>query len=172
MELGPDQGTVKVRTGVAGSASRMGHRLVLAVQDWSAEVEVTDGVPVAVAFRAALDSLSVESGSGGVTPLTVVDKQVIRRNAAKVLDTGGYPEVTFAATEVTLAGGHLTVTGELTIHGEAQPLTAMLSLQGDRVTASIPVVQSDFGIRPYSAMLGQLKVSDEVTVDLDITIPA
>ena len=52
MELGPDQGTVKVRTGVAGSASRMGHRLVLNVEDWWAEVTVTDGVPLAVTFRA------------------------------------------------------------------------------------------------------------------------
>lgn len=168
MELGPDQGTVKVRTGVAGSASRMGHRLVLNVEDWSADVDTAGGT---IAFRAALDSLSVESGSGGVTPLTVVDKQVIRRNAAKVLETPDHPEVTFASTEVTQDDDVVTVTGELTIHGQTQPLTATITLRGGRATASIPVVQTDFGIRPYSAMLGQLKVSDEVSVDLDITMP-
>lgn len=171
MELGPDQGTIKVRTGVAGSASRMGHRLVLNVEDWSAEVEMTDGAPVSVHFRADLGSLQVESGTGGVTPLTVVDRQVIRRNAGKVLDSGEYPEVTFSCTEVAVADGAMSVSGDLTIHGQTQPLTTNLDLAGTRVTASIPVVQSDFGIRPYSAMLGQLKVSDEVTVDLDITVP-
>ncbi|MFN8129671.1 MAG: YceI family protein [Candidatus Nanopelagicales bacterium] len=170
MELGPDQGTVKVRTGVAGSASRMGHRLVLNVEDWSAQVEVTDGVVVSVQFRADLETLHVESGRGGVTPLTVVDKQVIRRNAAKVLDVGTYPEVTFSSTEIEVTEDTVTVTGDLTIHDVTLPLTAELTRDGDHVTGSIPVVQSDFGIRPYSAMLGQLKVLDEVTVDLDITV--
>ena len=163
---------MKVRTGVAGSASRMGHRLVLNVEDWSAEVTVTDGVPVAVTFRADLDSLQVESGSGGVTPLTVVDKQVIRRNAAKVLEVADYGEVTFTSAEVTMADDEVTVTGDLTIHGVTQSLTAVLTRDGDRLTASVPVVQTDFGIRPYSAMLGQLKVSDEVAVDVDVTVPA
>jgi len=170
MELGPDQGTVKVRTGVAGSASRMGHRLVLNVEDWSAQVEVTDGVVVSVQFRADLETLHVESGRGGVTPLTVVDKQVIRRNAAKVLDVGTYPEVTFSSTEIEVTEDTVTVTGDLTIHDVTFPLTAELTRDGDHVTGSIPVVQSDFGIRPYSAMLGQLKVLDAVTVDLDITV--
>jgi polyisoprenoid-binding protein YceI len=172
MELGPDQGTVKVRTGVAGSASRMGHRLVLVVQDWAADVDLQDGRPVAVTFRAGLDSLQVESGKGGVTPLTVVDKQVIRRNAGKVLDVDEYPQAVFESTSVSVAGDSIEVSGELTIRGVTLPLDATLSLRDSRVQASIPVIQTDFGIRPYSAMLGQLKVSDEVMVDLDVTVPA
>ena len=56
-----------IHTDVAGSASRMGHRLVIAVDDWSASVEMRAKKPVAVQFRAALDSLRVESGSGGIT---------------------------------------------------------------------------------------------------------
>lgn len=168
MELGPDQGTVKVRTGVAGSASRMGHRLVIVVQDWSAHVDLQDELPVAVTFRAALDSLQVESGTGGVTPLTVVDKQVIRRNAGKVLDVDDYPEAVFESSSVAVEGDRIELSGDLTIHGVTLPLDATLRLNDGRVQASIPVVQTDFGIRPYSAMLGQLKVSDEVTVDLDV----
>ena len=35
----------------------------------------------------------------------------------------------------------------------------------------IPVVQSDFGIKPYSPMLGQLKVADEVVVEIDVGVP-
>jgi polyisoprenoid-binding protein YceI len=171
MELGPDHGTVKVRTGVAGSASRMGHRLVLVVQEWSAHVDLQDGRPVAVSFRAALDSVQVESGTGGVTPLTVVDKQVIRRNAGKVLDVEAHPEVVFESSSVALGEDSIDVSGDLTIHGVSLPLATTLSVSQGRVQASIPVVQTDFGIRPYSAMLGQLKVSDEVTVDIDVTVP-
>lgn len=171
MELGSGDGSVKVRTGVAGSASRMGHRLVLDVQDWSAEVEMDGGKPVAVQFSARLGSLIVESGSGGITPLTVVDRQVIRRNAAKVLDAGTYPEVTFTSTSLKVGKKGIDVSGELTIHNVTQQLDAHLDIADGRATASIPVVQTDFDIKPYSAMLGQLKVQDEVTVDLDIALP-
>ena len=38
--------------------------------------------------------------------------------------------------------------------------------------AAIPVLQSDFGVKPYSLMLGQLKVADEVIVEIDAEIPA
>jgi hypothetical protein len=46
-----------------------------------------------------------------------------------------------------------------------------LTLADGRATGSITVTQTDFGIKPYSAMLGQLKVSDDVTVELDIALP-
>lgn len=172
MKLGPANGTLKVRTGVAGSASRMGHRLVLAVADWAAEVEMDGETPTAVQFRAQLDSLSVESGSGGVTPLTVVDRQVIRRNAVKILDSTSNPEVVFTSAELAVGAKGIDVQGSLTMHGVTNPLDAHLDVVERRVTASIPVVQTDFDIKPYSAMLSQLKVEDEVIVDLDILVPA
>ncbi len=165
MEL--TEGSVLVRTGVEGAASRMGHRLVLSVQTWSATVGLAAGQPVTVAFRADLTSLKVRSGSGGVTPLTPVDKQVIVRNAAKTLEVARYPEVVFTGD---VHPGYL-VTGELTIHGVSRPLQTPIDLAEGRARAAIPVVQSDFGIKAYSLMLGQLKVADEVIVELDVAVP-
>ncbi len=165
MEL--TEGSVLVRTGVEGAASRMGHRLVLLVQTWAVTVELDAGQPVAVTFRADLTSLKVQSGSGGVTPLTPVDKQVIVRNAAKTLDVRTYPEVVF---EGRVQPGHL-VSGDLTIHGVSKPLQTQIDVADGRARAAIPVLQSDFGIKAYSLMLGQLKVADEVVVDLDVVVP-
>lgn len=170
MELGPANGTVKVRTGVSGSAARMGHRLVLLVPTWSAKVVLDGEEPVSVLFRADLASMQVESGRGGVTPLTVVDKQVIRRNAAKTMDVEAHPEAVFSSTGIKRTDTGFDVTGDLTIHGETMPMEAALAMTDGQVTASIPVVQSDFGIKAYSAMLGQLKVDDEVIVELDLTV--
>ncbi len=161
-------GTVRIRTGVAGSAARMGHRLVIAVDDWSATVDLRRGKPTAVRFRASLRSLRVESGRGGITPLTPVDKQVILRNAVKTLDVSRYPEVVF---DGEVLPGYL-VSGELTIHGRTQPLQAQIAIADGRASAAIPVLQSDFGVKPYSLMLGQLKVADEVIVEIDAEIPA
>ena len=165
MEL--TEGTLSVRTGVEGAAARMGHRLVLAVEQWSATVDLDGGEPVAVTLRADLTSLKVRSGSGGVTPLTPVDKQVILRNAAKTLDVQKHPEVLFRG-EVQPG---FVVVGELAIHGESRPLQAEIEVVDGRARGSIPVVQSDFGIKPYSLMLGQLKVADAVVVEIDVAVP-
>ncbi len=171
MDFGPEQGTVSVRTGVAGSAARMGHRLVLSVNEWSAQVDVEAGEPTSLIFRASLSSLKVESGSGGVTTLTIVDKQVIQRNASKSLDVGEYPEAVFDCHHIVMTEGTIDVAGDLTIHGVTEAIDTTLTIVDGRAQGSVAVVQSDFGIKPYSAMLGQLKVSDEVTVELDIALP-
>lgn len=165
MDLTP--GSLLVRTGVEGAAARVGHRLVLAVEQWSVAVELADGEPIAVTVRADLTTLKIRSGSGGVTPLTPVDKQVIVRNAAKTLEVSRYPEVVFTGD---VHPGYL-VTGELTIHGVSRPLQTPIDLAEGRARAAIPVVQSDFGIKAYSLMLGQLKVADEVIVELDVAVP-
>jgi polyisoprenoid-binding protein YceI len=166
-------GTLTIHTDVAGSAARMGHRLAIAVKDWSVTVTTADDDdPVAVEFRADLPSMRVESGSGGLTPLTPVDKQVVVRNAAKTLDSKKYPDVTFRSAAVARDGDVVHVEGDLTIHGVTQRLAAQVALEDGRARASVPVRQTDFGIKPYSLMLGQLKVADEVVVTLDVELPA
>ena len=42
LRTGPDDGTLRLHTGVEGKAARLGHDLVLALDDWSAEVVVAD----------------------------------------------------------------------------------------------------------------------------------
>ncbi|MEZ5184195.1 MAG: YceI family protein [Candidatus Nanopelagicales bacterium] len=165
------EGSVTIHTDVTGSAARMGHRLVIAVEDWSASVTMARRKPTAVVFRAALTSLTVVSGTGGLTPLTAIDKQVIKRNAAKTLDSAAHPEVVFKSSALSVTGDQVTVVGELTIHAVAAPLTATVTIVDGRATASIPVRQSDFGVKAYSLMLGQLKVADEVVVELAVEVP-
>jgi polyisoprenoid-binding protein YceI len=134
-------------------------------------VELDGDEPVGVTFRADPASLRVQSGAGGVTPLTPVDKQVILRNAAKTMGASKHPEVIFAGELTPTAGGY-RASGELTIHGVSRPLSADLEVADGHARASIPVVQSDFGVKAYSLLLGQLKVADEVTVELDVEVPA
>jgi hypothetical protein len=41
-----------------------------------------------------------------------------------------------------------------------------------RLKGKVPIVQSNFGVKPFSAMMGALKVKDEVEVDLDVKLPS
>ena len=175
MEINPEHGTLTLHTAVAGAAARMGHNLVIVIDDWSLGVELAGDDVTALALRADLTSLRVESGSGGVKPVGDGDRRTIRDNALKSLHADRHPEVTFVAEELTRAGSDLHATGALTINGTHQRLTATaaLDMSAGRITArcSVPVRQSDFGVRPYSAMLGRLKVADEVQVELEVTVP-
>ena len=176
IQVGPDNGTLTVRTDVTGSAARLGHRLTLLIKEWSAQVEVVDGVPTDVRLEAAVGSLSVESGSGGVTPLSPLDKQQIKRNALKSMHAGDHPQITFHSTGVEQRGRELGIIGDLTIAGRTNAIsTTLLVSQMDgsvAVNGTVPLLQTDWGIKPYGLVLGQLKVADEVAVDIEATVSA
>ena len=83
---------------------------------------------------------------------TTIDDDVLKGRA-----------IAFRSTEVTGADGRLSVQGELTLAGTTRPLAFDLALGDDgRVTGTAVVKQSDWGIKPYSALFGALKVADEV----------
>ena len=66
--------------------------------------------------------------------------------------------------------------GNLNIGGQSRQVTLDLSIapggDGAHLKGRVPIVQSNFGIKPFSAMMGALKVKDEVEVDLDVRLPS
>ncbi len=61
---------------------------------------------------------------------------------------------------------------ELTLHGQPRPVVVNVT-PGDGGLRGVAVItQSDWGVKPYSTLFGALKVSDQVTVELDARLPA
>lgn len=171
--LGPADGQLRVRTGVVGPAAKMGHRLTLELQSWQAIVRWRGTKPVAAELSVTVDSLRVLKGEGGVTPLTGPEKAVARSNALKTLDAKKHPTIGFTAERIDKTAEGYLLTGSLQIRGTARPQQVALHVE-DRgevwaMSVSAPVVQSDFGVKPYSLMLGSLRVADEVTVEFEAT---
>ncbi len=168
-ELGPDHGTLKIHTFREGVAQRVGHDLVIGVGTWQATVEVAAGSPRSVTLEVDTRSLQVHDGRNGLKPLSDKDRRDICRNIdEKVLR--GQP-VSFRSDEIDPVGG-LTIRGQLTVVGTTRPAQFELSAADDgRVTGRLPVVQSEFGITPYRALMGALKVRDDVEVALDVNLP-
>lgn len=175
MELGPENGALHLMTGVTGSAARMGHALTIAIEDWTLVVDVDGDDVRAITASAGLTSFHVLSGKGGVKPITDSDRAKIRGNALGTLHADKHPTATFASSQSTRSGSQLTIVGELTIAGTARRVSLAVQLaeqaDGVRATCAFTVKQTDFGIKPYSAMMGQLKVADEVQVELAVTAP-
>jgi hypothetical protein len=162
--LGPDDGTLTVRTGKGGAISKVGHNLVLEVGRWQGTLR-----PDAVELTADARSLRVVSGSGGATPLGDSEKASIAQTIDEEVLKGG--TIAFRSTRVAQRDGGYAVEGELDLLGVTRPLAFELTLDGDRLTGSARLKQSDWGIKPYSALFGTLKVADEVEVAIDASIP-
>lgn len=164
-------GALTVETGVAGRAARMGHRLTLLMVSWRIEVSWSGGVPVAAELVVDVGDLQVQRGTGGVTPLTGAEKGVARANALKTLAVKRFPTIEFQADVIEPTAGGYRLSGQLSIHGVPKPCTvdvAVTTADGLwRLTGQTQVRQRDFGITPFSMMMGAMKVDDVVTVALD-----
>jgi polyisoprenoid-binding protein YceI len=174
-QFGAGRGRILLQTARDGLAAQAGHDLTIEITRWSAELEVADDLaPAELTVRADLNSLAVREGTGGVKALTDRDRREIAVTARKLLGTDRHPEATFTATgfEPDSSGGG-TVRGTLSIKGTSRPLELAVSKTGTtayHVTGSVR--QSEFGIKPYTAFLGVLKVSDRVGIAADVELPA
>lgn len=166
--LGPADGQLLVKTGVAGAAAKMGHRLTIAMTSWQARVRWADGEPVAVEVTVDVDSLEVQRGDGGVTGLSGPEKVLARVNALKSLSAKQFPHIRFTSEAIGEVADGYRLNGALEIHGESRGCVVDLHLRdaGDvwQMSCDVEVSQTDFGVTPYSMMFGALKVADDVTV--------
>jgi polyisoprenoid-binding protein YceI len=171
--LGTERGRIVLRTFRDGLASQAGHDLTIEVTRWSGELTVGDDLTLAdITVRIDLSSLVVRDGTGGLKPLTDRDRREIGVTARKVLGTDRHPEATFtsSAFEPAPAGGG-ALTGVLTLAGTQRPQNLQVSEGGpDTYHATATVQQSAFGVKPYTAFLGALKVRDAVEVDIDLDL--
>jgi hypothetical protein len=163
--LGPHNATLSVETKRKGAAAKAGHDLVIEVTSWEAELDVADDP--AVTLRADGGSLRVREGSGGVTTLGDEEKAGIEQTIDDEVLKGAAIEFRSSALELDPGGTHATVHGELELAGTRRPITFELRMDDGRLTGRATVRQSDWGIKPYTALFGTLKVADEVEIGID-----
>jgi len=159
--LGPDDGTLSVRTGRSGAAARAGHDLVLEVTSWEATFDES-----AIVLTADARSLQVREGTGGVKALDDDDKANIEQTIDDDVLKGG--PIEFRSTAVAADRERLSVRGDLRIGSRSNPIAFELLHSGGRLAGSATLKQTDWGIKPYSALFGTLKVANEVTVSIDV----
>ena len=166
--FGPDNATLRVKTGRSGAAAKAGHDLVLEVTSWEATLDVGDSP--SLQLSADPTSLKVVEGQGGMQALDddgkadilkSIDKDVLKKKA-----------IQFRSTSVDQRDGGLAVDGELELAGKTAPLQFDVRVGDDgTVSGSATVKQTDWGMKPYSALFGALKVNDEVEVVVDGKVP-
>ncbi|WP_433225403.1 YceI family protein [Microtetraspora malaysiensis] len=169
--IGPESGRLLIKTTRAGLGAKAGHDLTLEPARWRGEAVVADPAGSSVTVEVDVASIEVKEGVGGIKPLSDSDRADIVRNLReKVLNAREHPTITFRSSRVDGTAEAFHVEGGLTISGATHTVTLDGRSVGDRVRGSTTVVQSRWGIRPYSALFGALKLSDEVGVEFDLAL--
>ena len=168
--VGSGNGMLQVRTYREGVAQKVGHDLIIDVERWEATAEVDEnGTLSAVQLNADPGSLQVREGLHGVKPLTDKDRADIRKTIEEKILRG--QPIAFRSTAVELRNGGLTVRGELDLAGTTRPASFEPNAAPDgRISGTLPVTQSEWGIKPYRGLMGALKVRDSVEVVVDVSL--
>ncbi len=90
----------------------------------------------------------------------------------KILHTARHPDIRFRSTRISGQPDAFTIEGDLTILGVARTVMVQCAASADgRVRGTATVKQSEWGIKPYSAFLGALRLKDEVEVQFEVELP-
>ena len=165
-ELGPETGSLIVRTYREGMAAMAGHDLVIEVSRWEATLDIAaEPSESTLWLKADPRSLEVREGLHGVKPLTDKDRVEIGRNIEEKVLHGQPIEFRSSAVRRPDGDGRLVVEGELTMAGSRRPVTVQLDVEaGGNVRGAVTLALSGWGIKPYRGLMGALKLRDEVEI--------
>lgn len=153
-----------------GLLAGLAHDLKLQVERFSIEVDEDSRTIQATFDPSSLQVVGAQiDGRDDPSTLSKGDKKKIYDSITKdVLRVRKHPEIRFDATEVAPEGEGYVVEGQLQLFGQARALRAEIRAEGDRWVTEIMIHQPDFGIKPYTAALGALKVKPDVRVRLSV----
>lgn len=166
----PAESSLTVFVGKAGALSFLAHDHNIAVRSYSGRVVVPAAGPAAGSLELDIDARSLAV----LDKISEKDRKEITNSMNNtVLESGKFPKITFRSVGVSnVNGNNLTANGDLTLHGVtkriAVPVNISATPQMLRATGRYVLKQTDFGITPYSAAAGSIKVKNEVVINFNI----
>lgn len=155
-----------------GLLSPIAHDLKIRVESF--EITVDDANPPSIQARFDAKSLKVvtamRDGVEALGDLTENDRRKIDDETRKaVLKAKRHPEVRFKSRSVSAQGEGVRVQGDLDLVGRSRAIGFTAREVGTDWVAEIDIHQPDFGIKPYKALLGTLKIKP--TIRVRVTVP-
>jgi polyisoprenoid-binding protein YceI len=166
-----DQGQAEclVFTFKEGLLSKIAHDLKVSVTRFSVDLSPTS-------VRAEFDASSLrvvdamKDGIENPAALSDADKSKIADQIAKeVLHADQHPSAVFTSRSVTRRpDGGYSIDGDLSLHGVTRSLHAETQIEANRQVVALELHQPDYGITPFRAMMGTLKVKAGLIVRLSV----
>jgi len=158
-----------------GLFSAFGHDPVILIRNFAGDVQFTPGTYENAKLQIIVDpnSLAVSNDAKEKDRLDIE-----RTMREEVLETAKYREIVFSSSNISvnkLAGERcrVRVIGDLTLHGATQKnlwisTEATVNEASLREQGEFSLKQTDFGIKPYSAAGGTIKLKNELKFSFDI----
>ncbi len=184
--LNENSGNVYIYTFKEGLLSKLAHDLLIDVTNFKVNVNVPEE-----GFSSGNLDLELQANSlkvvcavkeGERQPDTLKEKDIAdieRDTAKKVLHPDKYPIVNFCSKEILekpelcykLDEDGYYVKGELSLHGVTKPVEFNVKIiNGENLTGMVSLLQKDYGIKPFKAMLGTLKIKNEINIGFDLSL--
>jgi len=168
-----------------GAAAAFAHDHTVHATEFSGEVTADAAAPEQSKVAVTVQTKSLVNDDPQVRKQFGLDPTVPEKDRKAVeesmkgdsqLDVEKFPTISFASSSVEKNGDKLTLVGDFTLHGVTKrikmPITVKIAdstLTGD---GKIRFLQSDYGIKPYSAFLGAVKNKDECVLNVHLVAVA
>lgn len=164
-----------VQAFATGLLSRFGHNPVLAIRDFSGQVEIPPGDIEAASLRLIVNAASLVV----IDDVKESDRREIEQTAREAsLEADRYPEIYFESTQVSasrVAEGRYRarISGNLSLHGVTRrgvwiPARVTIGDEELRAEGDFTIRQSDYRIKPVRVAAGALKLKDELSLVFNI----
>ncbi|SLM31486.1 conserved hypothetical protein [Desulfamplus magnetovallimortis] len=176
--LTPCSGNLFVYTYKEGVLSHAAHDLLLKATDFKIDLNIPDGDFTSASLNMELKSDSIDvlyamkEGKPQPNLLKKKDKSEIKAFMEKdVLHVSKYRTITFESIMIQQKETYYMVKGKLSLHGTVRIITFKVkSDDGKRFKGTVILAQTNFGIKPFNALMGALKVRNRVKIGFDFEI--
>jgi polyisoprenoid-binding protein YceI len=151
---------------VAGSSSLHDWVSDVTKVEWSGSLKLTDGkLMEVVSVRVKIPVTSIKSDNGRIMDGKTYD----------AFNSEKYPTITYQMSEATLTGDVIKATGTLSMAGASKVISLdvksiVLSTGDVQLTGSYTLNMRDYKMTPPTAVMGTIKVGEEVTINFDLTL--
>ncbi len=170
-----NQSTFAVQAFAEGLLSAFAHDPVISIREFAGEVAFVPETFQNASLNFTIDAKSL-AVTGGVKEKDLIE--VERGMREEVLEVDKYPEITFSSTNISasrIGDGRYRarIIGDVTLHGVTQKsvwISSEVTIAGGtlRAKGEFSLKQKDFGIKPFTAAGGTIKLKNELKFSFDI----
>ncbi len=182
-EVVKGESEVRVLVYRGGLLGGFGHNHVISTSDIVGRIEIAEDpaascvvlrMPVE-GFEVDVEAIRLEEGESFKSTVSEDDKSGTRNNmlGAKLLDSARFSEITILSHSWSGKFPDILVNSEITVRDQTNALEfpALVSMTVDQivVTGSFALTHEQLGLKPFTALLGSLRVRDVIQIKFLIT---
>ncbi len=174
--LDTNSGNLHVYTFKEGLLSKLAHDLLIDVTNFKVNLEVPEA-----GFTSGSLELEIQANSlkvicalkDGERADALKEKDIAdieKDMGGKVLHPDKFPTANFRSKTIQEKDGGYKINGDLNLHGVTKTIDFDIDTNGENLKGMITLLQKDYGIKPFKAMMGTLKIKNEIDIGFDLSL--